>query len=154
MNIYNKKLYITTVEFIDLKSQQQKIRNPLIERISKILDDGQYILGSEVLDLENELSKFSGSKHTITCANGTDALMLAMLALGIGPGDKVITVPFTYIATLEAIAAIGATPVLIDVYDETFNMNPESIEEIIKNLKIKSKQSCPLIFLAFQPDTD
>ena len=132
------------MEFIDLKSQQLVIRKALDKRLSKILDEGRYILGSEVHQLEEELSKFSGSKHSITCANGTDALMLALMALDIGPGDGVITIPFTYIATLESIAAVGATPVLVDVYDKTFNMNPDLIEKAILNSQNKIKAIMPV----------
>ena len=122
------------MDFIDLKAQQKKIRSSLNERIKKVLDDGAYIGGEEIKLFENELSLFSGSKHSIGCSNGTDAIMLALLALGVKPGDGVITVPFTYIATLEAIAAIGAVPVLVDVYDSTFNMNPELIEDVIMKI--------------------
>ena len=132
------------MEFIDLKLQQLLIRKALDKRLSKILDEGRYILGSEVHQLEEELSKFSGSKHSITCANGTDALMLALMALDIGPGDGVITIPFTYIATLESIAAVGATPVLVDVYDKTFNMNPDLIEKAILNSQNKIKAIMPV----------
>jgi len=132
------------MEFIDLKSQQRVIRDSLDKRLSHILDEGRYILGSEVSQLEDELSKFSGSNYAITCANGTDALMLALMALDIGPGDGVITIPFTYIATLESIAAVGATPVLVDVYDETFNMNPDLIEKAILQSKYKIKAIMPV----------
>ncbi|MDC0917530.1 DegT/DnrJ/EryC1/StrS family aminotransferase [Candidatus Marinimicrobia bacterium] len=132
------------MEFIDLKSQQKTIRSGLDSRIKKILDDGRYILGEEVRSLESELSLFSKSKYSITCANGTDALMLALMALDIGPGDGVITIPFTYIATLEAIAAVGATPVLVDVYDSTFNMNPDLIEDAIKKSDKKIKAIMPV----------
>ena len=116
------------MEFIDLKKQQKKIRKSIDSRIKKVLDNGQYILGEDVRSFENELSLFCQAKHSIGCSNGTDALMLALLALKIGPGDGVITVPFTYIATLEAIASVGATPVLIDVDDSTFNINPNLID--------------------------
>ena len=119
------------MEFIDLKSQQKRIRDSLNIRIKKVLDESRYILGEEVRELESELSLFSGSKYCVSCANGTDALMLALMALDIGPNDGVITVPFTYIATLEAIAVLGATPILVDIYDSTFNMNPELIEDAI-----------------------
>lgn len=132
------------MEFIDLKSQQKVIRKALDNRLSSILDEGRYILGAEVHELEDELSKFSGSKYSITCANGTDALMLALMALDIGPGDGVITIPFTYIATLESIAAVGATPVLVDVYDETFNMNPDLIEKAILNSQNEIKAIMPV----------
>ena len=132
------------MDFIDLKAQQKKIRSSLNERIKKVLDDGAYIGGEEIKLFENELSLFSGSKHSIGCSNGTDAIMLALLALGVKPGDGVITVPFTYIATLEAIAAIGAVPVLVDVYDSTFNMNPDLIEEAIDKSKIDIKVIMPV----------
>ena len=132
------------MDFIDLKAQQKKIRSSLDERIKKVLDDGAYIGGEEIKLFENELSLFSGAKHSIGCSNGTDAIMLALLALGVKPGDGVITVPFTYIATLEAIAAIGAVPVLVDVYDSTFNMNPDLIEEAIDKSKIDIKVIMPV----------
>jgi len=119
------------MDFIDLKKQQKNIRDSLDIRIKKVLDDGRYIGGEEIKLFEEKLSMFCGAKHSIGCSNGTDALMLALMALDIGPGDGVITVPFTYIATLEAIAAVGATPVLVDVYDSTFNMNPAHIEKAI-----------------------
>ena len=132
------------MDFIALKAKQKKIRSSLNERIKKVLDDGAYIGGEEIKLFENELSLFSGSKHSIGCSNGTDAIMLALLALGVNPGDGVITVPFTYIATLEAIAAIGAVPVLVDVYDSTFNMNPDLIEEAINKSKIDIKVIMPV----------
>ena len=132
------------MEFIDLKAQQKLIRESLNTSINKVLDDGRYILGEEVANLENKLSSFCGAKHSIGCSNGTDALIIALLALGIKPGDGVITVPFTYIATLEAIATIGAIPVLVDVYDSTFNMNPELIENVIKNSDYNIKAIMPV----------
>jgi len=132
------------MEFIDLKSQQLSIRQALDKRLSKILDEGRYILGDEVRQLENELVKFSGAEYCVACANGTDALMLALMALDIGPGDGVLTIPFTYIATLESIAAVGATPVLIDVYEETFNINPDLIEQVILNSEQKIKAIMPV----------
>ena len=132
------------MEFIDLKAQQKLIRKSLNASINKVLDDGRYILGEEVSDLEKKLSSFCGSKHSIGCSNGTDALIIALLALGIKPGDGVITVPFTYIATLEAIATIGAIPVLVDVYDSTFNMNPELLDDVIQNSKYNIKAIMPV----------
>ena len=102
------------MDFIDLKKQQKNIRDSLDIRIKKVLDDGRYIGGEEIKLFEEKLSMFCGAKHSIGCSNGTDALMLALMALDIGPGDGVITVPLTYIATLEAIAALGATLLLFD----------------------------------------
>tara|TARA_A100001015_G_scaffold309076_1_gene407847 strand:+ start:595 stop:1710 length:1116 start_codon:yes stop_codon:yes gene_type:complete len=132
------------VEFIDLKKQQEKIRSSLNLRLKKVLDDSRYIGGEEVAQLEKKLSSFCGSKHVIACSNGTDALMLALMALDIGPGDGVITIPFTYIATLESIAAVGATPVLVDVYDSTFNINVDEIEHAIKSSDKKIKAIMPV----------
>lgn len=132
------------MEFIDLKTQQKIIRKSLEKSLLKVLDDGQYIGGLEVSDLEKKLSLFCDAKHAIGCSNGTDALMLALMALGIGPGDGVITVPFTYIATLESIAAVGATPVLVDVYDSTFNMDPTKIEKAISSSEKNIKAIMPV----------
>ena len=132
------------MDFIDLKAQQKIIRDSLDLRIKKVLDEGHYIDGEEVSLFEKELSLFCGIKHSIGCSNGTDALMLALIALDIGPGDGVITVPFTYIATLEAIAAVGATPFLVDVYDSTFNMNPDHIEQLINKSDKKIKAIMPV----------
>ena len=132
------------MEFIDLKKQQKKFRSSLNLRLKKVLDDSRYILGEEVTQLEKELSSFCESKHVIACSNGTDALMLALMTLDIGPGDGVITIPFTYIATLESIAAVGATPVLVDVYDSTFNINVDEIEHAIKSSDKKIKAIMPV----------
>lgn len=132
------------MQFIDLKKQQDKIRESLDARIKSVLDNGQYILGKEVNLLEENLSQFADVKHSIGCSNGTDALILALMALDIGPGDGVITVPFTYIATLEAIVSVGATPVLVDVYDSTFNINPEEVEKAINNSNVKIKAIMPV----------
>ena len=132
------------MEFIDLKKQQKHIRDSIDERLKKVLDEGRYIGGEEVQLFEDQLTLFCDSRHAIGCSNGTDALMLALMALDIGPGDGVITVPFTYIATLEAIAAVGATPVLVDVYNETFNMNPDHIEKVISESDKKIKAIMPV----------
>ncbi len=132
------------MDFIDLKEQQKIIRNSLDSRIKKVLDDGRYIGGEEIALFEEKLSLFCGAKHSIGCSNGTDALMLALMALDIGPGDGVITTPFTYIATLEAIAAVGAIPVLVDVYDSTFNINPDYIEKAINRSDLIIKAIMPV----------
>jgi len=132
------------MNFIDLKRQQKKIRKNIENRIHRILDNNNYILGKEVKDLENQLSLFCGAKHVIGCSNGTDAIMLALLSLDIGPGDAVITVPFTYIATIEAIAAVGATPILVDVYDSTFNIDVDKVEEVLQTTSKKVKAIIPV----------
>ena len=131
------------MQFIDLKSQQKLIRKKIDQRIKNILDHGQYIMGSEVDELEEKLADYVGVKHCITCSSGTDALLIPLMAMGIGPGDAVITTPFTYIATAEVIALVGATPIFCDIYDRTFNINPEQLQKaydlaISKNLTPKA----------------
>lgn len=119
------------IPFIDLASQQQRIRENLQERMEKVLAHGQYILGPEVKELEQKLAEYVGVKHCITCANGTDAIELALMALGIGAGDEVITSPFTFVATAEAIALVGAKPVFVDIDKHTYNIDPDLIEAAI-----------------------
>ena len=131
------------MQFIDLKSQQKLIRDKIDQRIKKVLDHGQYIMGPEIDELEEKLSNYVNVKHCITCSSGTDALLIPLMALKIGPGDAVITTPFTYIATAEVIALVGATPIFCDIYDRTFNINPEELQKaydlaILKNLKPKA----------------
>jgi len=119
------------IEFIDLKKQQARIKDKLDAAIQKVLAHGQYILGPEVTELEEKLAAFVGAKHCITCANGTDALQIALMCLGVGPGDEVITPGFTYIATAETVALLGAKPVYIDVDPRTCNMDPRLLEAAI-----------------------
>ncbi len=119
------------MEFIDLKSQQARLREDIDRRIAAVLDHGRYILGPEVMELETELSKYLGVKHTITVASGTDSLLIALMALGIGPGDEVITVPYTWISTAEVVALLGATTVFVDVEADTWNMDPTLLEAAI-----------------------
>ena len=131
------------MDFIDLKAQQTRIRSSLNKRIQKVLDHGKYILGPEVFELENRLLEYTHVKYCISCSSGTDALLMPLLAKNIGPGDAVITTPFTYIATAEVISLLGAEPVFCDIYPETFNIDPLKIEEaykyaILKGLKPKA----------------
>ncbi|KEX93801.1 aminotransferase DegT [Pseudomonas putida] len=119
------------IEFIDLKIQQLKLKEEIDAGIQRVLEHGQYILGPEVDELEKRLATFVGAKHCITCANGTDALQIAQMALGIGPGDEVITPGFTYIATAETVALLGATPVYVDIDSQTYNLDPELLEAAI-----------------------
>lgn len=119
------------MQFIDLKTQYQKIKEDVNARIQKVLEHGQYILGPEVLELEKKLASFTGSKHCIAVANGTDALLIAMMALGIGRDDEVITTPFTFIATAEMIAFLGAIPVFVDIDPKTYNIDVTKIEAAI-----------------------
>ena len=119
------------IEFIDLKAQQSRIRTEIDAGIQRVLAHGQYILGPEVKELEEKLAAYVGAKYCITCANGTDALQIAQMAFGIGPGDEVITPGFTYIATAETVAILGATPVYVDVNPKTYNLDVEQLEAAI-----------------------
>lgn len=119
------------IDFIDLKSQQARLKEKIDAGIQRVLAHGQYILGPEVQELEEKLADFSGAKYCITCANGTDALQIAQMALGIGPGDEVITPSFTYIATAETVALLGAKPVYVDIDPKTYNLDPGLIEAAI-----------------------
>lgn len=125
------------MQFIDLKAQQKQIRDKINVRISKVLDHGKYIMGPEVFEFEEELLKYVKVKHCISCSSGTDALLIPLLAKGIGKGDAVITTPFTYIATAEVIALLGAEPVFADIYPTTYNIDPNKIEEAIYHAKDK-----------------
>ena len=103
------------MHFIDLETQQSLIRNKIEMRIQDVLNHGRYILGPEVTELEEKLADYVGVNNCISCASGTDALLIPLMAKGIGPGDAVITTPFTYIATAEVIKILGATPVFVDI---------------------------------------
>ncbi|WP_168394057.1 DegT/DnrJ/EryC1/StrS family aminotransferase [Acinetobacter indicus] len=119
------------IEFINLKAQQSRIRTEIDAGIQRVLAHGQYILGPEVKELEEKLAAYVGAKYCITCANGTDALQIAQMAFGIGPGDEVITPGFTYIATAETVAILGATPVYVDINPKTYNLDVEQLEAAI-----------------------
>lgn len=119
------------IEFIDLKAQQARLKDKIEAGIQNVLTHGQYILGPEVKELEEKLAAYVGAKYCITCANGTDALQIAQMAFGIGPGDEVITPGFTYIATAETVAILGATPVYVDVNPKTYNLDVEQLEAAI-----------------------
>lgn len=119
------------IDFIDLKAQQNRIKDKIDAGIQSVLTHGQYILGPEVTELEEKLAAYVGAKYCITCANGTDALQIAQMAFGIGPGDEVITPGFTYIATAETVALLGAKPVYVDVNSKTYNLDVEKLEAAI-----------------------
>lgn len=119
------------MQFIDLAAQQERIKDKLQANIQKVLAHGKYILGPEVHELEEKLAEYTGAKYCITCANGTDALQIALMSLGIGPGDEVITPGFTYIATAETVALLGATPVYVDIDAKTYNLDPSLLEGAI-----------------------
>lgn len=119
------------IDFIDLKTQQARIKDKIDAGIARVLAHGQYILGPEVAELEEKLAAYTGAKYCISCANGTDALQIALMALGVGPGDEVITPGFTYIATAEAAAVLGAKPVYVDIDPRTYNLDPALLEAAI-----------------------
>ena len=123
------------IDFIDLKAQQQNIRSKIDLSIQRVLDHGQYIMGPEVRELEDRLAKFCGVKHVLSCANGTDALGLVLMAKEIGPGDAIFVPSFTFAATAEVVAWVGATPVFIDSLEDTFNMDPQSLRRGIQKAK-------------------
>ena len=125
------------MDFIDLKAQQSKIRAKIDKRIKSVLDHGKYIMGPEVYELEERLCEYVDMKYCISCSSGTDALLIPLMAYGIGPGDAVITTPFTYIATAEVIMLLGAEPIFVDVYESTFNLNPDGIKNAIQDAENK-----------------
>jgi UDP-2-acetamido-2-deoxy-ribo-hexuluronate aminotransferase len=119
------------MEFINLKEQQKRIKSQIDSQISKVLQHGCYILGPEVAEVEQQLADYSGVKNCLTVASGTDALLIALMALGVGPGDEVITVPYTWISTAEVIALLGAKPVFVDIDECTWNMDSALVETAI-----------------------
>jgi len=119
------------MQFIDLKRQYRQLAPAIQKRINTVLEHGQYIMGPEVAELEQALANFVGTKHCVTVANGTDALMIAMMALGIQAGDEVITTPFTFVATVETIALLGAIPVFVDIDRDTYNIDVTKISAAI-----------------------
>lgn len=119
------------IPFVDLAAQQDRLRGQIEAGIARVLAHGQYILGPEVAELEEHLAAYSGANHCITVANGTDALQIALMALGVGPGDEVITPGFGYIATAEAPLILGAKIVYVDIDSESYNLNPATLESAI-----------------------
>lgn len=139
------------IDFIDLKTQQDHIRPTLEQNIHRILAHGQYIMGPEVAQLEEKLAAYVGVKHCISASSGTDTLLIAMMALGIGPGDEVITTPFTFIATGEMIALLGAKPVFVEIDPRTYNIDPSKIDSAITS---KTKAIMPVSLYGQCADMD
>ena len=134
--------YSEPTQFIDLAAQQKLIRPQIDVAIKKILDHGQYIMGPEVKEFEGKLRDFTGAKHALTCANGTDALTLVLMAWGIESGDAIFVPSFTYVSTAEAPAQLGATPFFVDVSEDNFNIDPQSFKQAIidsRELGLKPK---------------
>ncbi len=137
------------MQFIDLNKQYRLHQAAIDRAIHEVLEKGQYIMGPQVKALEEVLAAYVGVKHTIAVANGTDSLQIALMALGVGPGDEVITVPFTWISTVEVISLVGATPVFIDIEHETFNMDIEQLESAITP---RTKAIIPVSLFGQMPD--
>jgi len=140
-----------SIPFIDLKTQYQALRPQIQARINAVLEHGQYIMGPEVKELEDKLTAFTGSKHCITCASGTEALLMSLMALDIKPGDEIITTPFTFVATAEVIVLIGAKPVFVDVEPDTGNIDAGLIEAKINP---KTKAIMPVSLYGQAADMD
>lgn len=139
------------MQFIDLNKQYQLYKNEILKGIEEVLDGGQYILGKQVLDLESKLAEFVGVSDCITVSSGSDSLEIALMALGIGSDDEVITVPFTFIATAQAIALRGAKPVFVDIEPDTYNIDISKIEQAITS---KTKAIMPVSIFGQMPDYD
>lgn len=129
------------MQFIDLKTQGKRIEEKVLDRIKHILDHGAYIMGPEVMELEKILAEFVGVEHALAVASGTDALLIALMALGVGHGDEVITTPFSFFATAEVIALLGAKPVFVDIDPNTYNIDPSEIRKAITS---KTKAIMPV----------
>ncbi|MCP5046782.1 MAG: DegT/DnrJ/EryC1/StrS family aminotransferase [bacterium] len=127
------------MQFIDLKTQQDRIRDKIETNIKKVLDHGKYIMGPEIKELEDQLAGYVGTQYGVGVASGTDALLMALMIYGIGPGDAVFTTPFTFIATAEVIRLLGATPVFADIQKDTYNIDPEKLETAIQNTVTEGK---------------
>ena len=140
-----------TIPFINLKSQFTAIETEIRRRIDTVLAHGQYIMGPEVKELENRLSQYTGAKYCITVASGTEALLISLMALGIKPGDEIITTPFTFVATAEVIVLLGAKPVFIDVEPDTCNIDARLIENKITS---RTKAIMPVSLYGQPADMD
>lgn len=123
------------MQFIDLQSQYKRIKDKVDTSVLNVLDHGRYVFGPEIEELEKRLADYAGVKHALACSSGTDALLIPLMALGIGPGDAVFTTSFTFVATAEVICLTGATPVFVDIDPVTFNMDPEKLKVAINKVK-------------------
>ncbi len=119
------------IPFVDLKAQYATIRNEIEKEVKDVFESQYFILGSKVTEFEDKIARYCGSSHAIGCASGTDAILLALMALNVGPGDEIITTPYTFFSTSGSIVRLGAKPVFCDINPETFNINPEGIESLI-----------------------
>jgi UDP-2-acetamido-2-deoxy-ribo-hexuluronate aminotransferase len=154
-----KSLLNENINFIDLKAQQKRIRENVERRIAKVLDHGSYILGPEVKELEDVLGRSVGMKHCISCGNGTDALLMALMAYDVGPGDAVFIPPFTFVATAEVVSLAGAAPVFVDIDERTYNVDPAGLEKTIdsflkKNTGLRARGIIPVDLFGQPADYD
>ena len=143
------------IPFIDLAAQQAQLREQLDHAIARVLDEGAYIMGPDVRRFEQELGQFCGAKHVLACGNGTDALQLALMGLGVGPGDAVFVPSFTFAATAEVVPLLGATPVFVDCRDDTFNMDPGSLERAVahaQSLGLRPRVAIPVDLFGLPAD--
>jgi len=127
------------IPFIDLKAQRARIKDRVDAAVMKVLDEGRYILGPEVSELEEKLAEFAGMGRALSCANGTDAILIPLMAWGIGPGDAVFVPSFTFAASAEVVVLAGASPVFVDIDPDTFNMSPDSLSAAIEAVKAKGE---------------
>jgi dTDP-4-amino-4,6-dideoxygalactose transaminase len=139
------------LQYLDLKAQFQTIRDEVMDAIARVMESQHFILGSEVERFEEEIGRVIGARHSMSCASGSDALLLAMAATGIGAGDEVITSPFTFVATAGSIARLGAIPVFVDIDPTTFNISPELIEAAITS---RTRAILPVHLFGLPADMD
>ncbi|MBY9066800.1 DegT/DnrJ/EryC1/StrS family aminotransferase [Hyphomonas sp. WL0036] len=127
------------MQFIDLQAQRRRIETEINSAVQRVIESGRYVLGPEVGELEKQLAAWCGAKHSVSCANGTDALSLPLMAWEVGPGDAVFCPSFTFVATAQVVPALGATPVFVDIHADTYNMDPASLEAAIARVKAEGK---------------
>lgn len=139
------------MQFIDIKKQYEIYKEEIDRAVHEVLDSGAFIMGPQIRQLEEQLAEYVGVKHAIGVSSGTDSLQIALMAMGIGPGDEVITVPFTFISTAEVISVVGATPVFVDIDLDTYNMNIDLLEAAITD---KTKAIMPVSLFGQMPDYD
>jgi dTDP-4-amino-4,6-dideoxygalactose transaminase len=153
----NKHARLEALPFIDLAAQQRRLGSQVEEAVARVLAHGQYIMGPEVAELEKNLAAFCGARHVVSCGNGTEALMLVLMAKGIGPGDAVFCPSFTFCATAEVVVLVGATPVMVDIEEASFNIDPASLKQGIataKRLSLKPKAVIPVDLFGLPADHD
>lgn len=146
------------IQFIDLAEQYKHLKEEIDANIQRVLTHGKYIMGPEVAELERKLAEYAGVKHAVSCSNGTDALLMPLMAWGIGKGDAVFTTPFTFIATSEVVSLLGATPVFVDIDPDTYNIDPLQLDIAIQNViqegKLAPKAVIPVDLFGLPADYD